>query len=1644
MYELIPTVDFVFPIGTKSFREKMLNPLYVRSMIRHEYEEISRRMQGIASKNASSFHGVMPLQLTGQRPDEVFIPPYKTHSVAENFQSVSYLQLLKELTYRIGFYFEQGFMDTARITAAFNDPNYLLTRLWQPIEEALRPLFLPIAIEEVRQFHSKKLTEQKELKTQQNLLIRRLLAEQLSSTSPLSLVEIESNFQTAQDDITIADKLSLSEVLAQLSQDYKRRAVIIEIGYEDKPISIDDDTFISLAVVTRRVQQEKEAIITANDRNNPDNILNTWEQLQQVEYPIAIEDLWQKNDKDPFLPQRIIIEGQAGVGKTVLCGNIIRRWANKQLWNDLFDWILYIPLRNLYDKTRYPILKSKDYTLKDVLQKECFPWIDPSSTILEQIVMQLTKDSSRALYLLDGFDEIADYETAVPQLAHIIQDLLHKPRTLVTTRPGVTDFTRIDHSSTRCLITLGFSNAQVYVYIDKYAKRHGLQANIETNEAEHKVSHADELCDFLRGSPWLFSICHTPLHLELVCLAWFEKNKDATLPNPFTANMTVTQLYNHIIDLLLDRYLERNKVPLYERRFGRREQHPLCQAILPFLEHLAFHSMSQGNIILNTELIAHSLDATHTDTRIIKQLINSGFVKPIATTSKEQAYVFLHLNIHELFAARHFAKLWIAANIAGSQSYLWLNQHKLNPRYAVMIWFIAGQLKNMSADLELYLQTLTNKPRDEIGLQLLMMLVRCLEESELAKQADSTWIKQFNQYLCDYTHDALVAVDSTNPDIINGKVHTLKTLFSTLQFAPCLTQQLGDVTKLLVAATDETIPTVRYRAILLLCFIPSQSPNFLDILAANLRRIPETIRTSMIRALLKNPSLEKVINTLSISSYPSDNIERDMRETLKQATLTTNEIAWLLDIILDEEKDSPDRKQAMTILSFFEPPSTESVVVLLDIVRDIEDPLRPEAINIIASLPHPSSEIIEVLTPLLDYASLNFVELMKKCEEDDGKNYKELTLAAMSDLQTDRIKNAAISAFVKWRSALTAPLLRKLLQAGCSVDRPYNLMVAFKKWDNPTADIIAVFVDEAAHSKNKWIIEISIGFLSTLKKPSKEVIEALQNIVLDDARNEGREERFHNDLLRSESWNALGRIINDDPTVFEFLLTLLNNPKRKKDRCSIIDALSNVSHPSAELIQNLLDIVTDNDITRSTKTIMLSVPSCEVNDDELALKVAEITKMQLTKKNYLEAIKKHADSQAGIFTVVGKMALINERAAALKALGQLQYSTDNYTKILFAALKDESYKVQCGAIVGLCQSLRPTEMIIETLISMYIVADQTSDEASDERYDASSIGLLDDRPNEAIAIALIQGLERWINDSNLAREFMLNAIKNDDCTVREKALQALGKILLPSWEVIKVLVTPMPAKFNAKTGGFTQKYDETSREKIVRTIGKQHPLPVEQLSGLLRLLKTTRNTKYKTKFETLLSWKKAHSIGFVLLNHSLHLLLIAYFSMPRAFYRGDQNFFYSFIVNMCQNRRIALTLQDNKIILHEGGIATELIIPRHCTQFAKHLTIAAQNDVPAFKYCPVSSIFSKKAMIPSERDEKLLLNIDVDREKSPLPIADENRRSKKQKPVRVEKRKRNLTLSPDRKQHKTIIDPPLPTKSPSQSKSTTHFMMEGL
>jgi GTPase SAR1 family protein len=199
-------------------------------------------------------------------------------------------------------------------------------------------------------------------------------------------------------------------------------------------------------------------------------------------------------------PRRILIRGCAGVGKTTLCKKIVHDFITEGMWQNLFQRVIWVQLRDL--KTM-----PKPYTLDGML-REIFFWEGPSRDSLSGALARcMDEDQSReTLFLLDGLDEVAEMvmerrNGPSHDARRFLQGLLNRPNVLITARPQA----GILHGCQRPdmdLDTIGFGETEVEEYIDTVVVDHEDAMAIKT---------------YLRKNQLMQSLVRIPIQLDALC-----------------------------------------------------------------------------------------------------------------------------------------------------------------------------------------------------------------------------------------------------------------------------------------------------------------------------------------------------------------------------------------------------------------------------------------------------------------------------------------------------------------------------------------------------------------------------------------------------------------------------------------------------------------------------------------------------------------------------------------------------------------------------------------------------------------------------------------------------------------------------------------------------------------------------------------------------------------------------------------------------------------------------------------------------------------------------------------------------------------------------------------------------------------------
>ncbi|XP_030834578.1 uncharacterized protein LOC115921337 [Strongylocentrotus purpuratus] len=269
-------------------------------------------------------------------------------------------------------------------------------------------------------------------------------------------------------------------------------------------------------------------------------------------------------------PKRILVQGEAGAGKTTFCAKIAWDWIEGRHFSH-FVWVLIVPLRKFKQHTIGEIAKS--YLAKN----------NPAK--VSQITEYIRSNPNKVFIALDGLDELSgkfmktkscesqpsyhmqpqpsqqsvtlseacrsSSETDDIGLEDILcSDQLASCPVLVTTRPWRAVEIRSDGDLMKLYTFIhveGFNRENLSVYIHKYFPKDEDKAN----RLIQFISENDVISE---------NMAHFPIYVAMLCLMWKERDKQKL--KEMKSLKTFSQIFKEMIAFLKEHYAQKevNKV----------------------------------------------------------------------------------------------------------------------------------------------------------------------------------------------------------------------------------------------------------------------------------------------------------------------------------------------------------------------------------------------------------------------------------------------------------------------------------------------------------------------------------------------------------------------------------------------------------------------------------------------------------------------------------------------------------------------------------------------------------------------------------------------------------------------------------------------------------------------------------------------------------------------------------------------------------------------------------------------------------------------------------------------------------------------------------------------------------------------------
>ena len=367
--------------------------------------------------------------------------------------------------------------------------------------------------------------------------------------------------------------------------------------------------------------------------------------------PLAYADLFKAGQNRTSPVRKILLEGDAGIGKTTFCTAISEDWANANLFQQ-FELLILLPLRQ-----RKVALASSIAQLLELFhplnKEDC-----------DSIADYWKKNQEKVLVIADGWDELSETGREKESFLHelLFGDAYSLMSVLVTSRPSAS------------------ASFHELSCVDRFVEVHGfgeddIKEYVQSEFADDKVK-ARGLIEQLKSNPLVESVCSIPLNCAIVCHLW--RHLEEVLPS------TLTELYTNIVLNVIWRNINKTSPCKALNKFDDLPE-SLQQAWWLLCE-LAFRALEKDKIVFSGEEISTILPQGLT--ALDEKIYCFGLLQSadsILKVGHGLSFHFLHLTFQEYLSALYLTRQPPA-------TYLEL-LHTKTKRFAVVWRFLFGMHK---------------------------------------------------------------------------------------------------------------------------------------------------------------------------------------------------------------------------------------------------------------------------------------------------------------------------------------------------------------------------------------------------------------------------------------------------------------------------------------------------------------------------------------------------------------------------------------------------------------------------------------------------------------------------------------------------------------------------------------------------------------------------------------------------------------------------------------------------------------------------------------------------------------------------------------------------------------------------------------
>ena len=320
--------------------------------------------------------------------------------------------------------------------------------------------------------------------------------------------------------------------------------------------------------------------------------------------------------------KRILIQGEAAVGKTVLCMSIVEDWASGKLFQE-FQIVLLLPLSSSSIASASSLSGLLNVLYTDFKADTC-----------SQVANYLKRNRQHnVLIIADGWEELQASQCQTGSFLHSLlfsSDIIptSSVSVLITSRPGCVQMNDFLQSIDRLITLTGF---------DRKAME-----SLVRSEFASDFKRVHYLIAQLNDNPLVESTCSIPLNFAIVCNQCQSSDAEP-LPN------TTTGIYSKLIWILASASINSNDFSEGSLSGNHDLPEELQQSWWQVCE-LAFRNIEKGYSTYSPS------DAAAFISSELKKISYFGMIKPVAESEDSLCFSFIHPHFKEYLAALHLAK----------------------------------------------------------------------------------------------------------------------------------------------------------------------------------------------------------------------------------------------------------------------------------------------------------------------------------------------------------------------------------------------------------------------------------------------------------------------------------------------------------------------------------------------------------------------------------------------------------------------------------------------------------------------------------------------------------------------------------------------------------------------------------------------------------------------------------------------------------------------------------------------------------------------------------------------------------------------------------------------------------------------------